>query len=80
MIETRDISEGVIVEISDNGGGIPTAIIEKIFDPYFSTKDEKNGTGLGLYMSKTIVEEHHKGKLMVANKGEGVSFIITIEG
>jgi signal transduction histidine kinase len=77
-IVSKDIDNGVEVYISDNGGGIPKDVIEKIFDPYFSTKNEKNGTGLGLYMSKTIVEDHHKGKLKVENIDNGVRFTITI--
>lgn len=68
-----------ILRICDNGGGIPEEIIEKIFDPYFSTKDEKNGTGLGLHMSRVIVEEHHKGKLHAKNQGNGVCFEIRLE-
>ncbi|AHJ12402.1 sensor histidine kinase [Sulfurospirillum multivorans] len=69
-----------VIEIEDNAGGIPDAILPKIFDPYFSTKAERNGTGLGLYMSQTIVQEHCHGSLHVENKAHGAKFMIKIRG
>jgi signal transduction histidine kinase len=77
-ISVYDDNKYVNIKICDNGGGIYDEILPKIFDPYFSTKDEKAGTGLGLYMSKMIVEEHLHGAIRVSNTGEGTCFKISL--
>ena len=66
------------VTIRDNGGGIPPEIIEKIFDPYFTTKEEGKGTGVGLYIAKAIVERNMRGRIFAANVADGAEFKIVL--
>jgi signal transduction histidine kinase len=70
-------NNNAVITIEDNAKGIPKKIIKNIFEPYFSTK-ESNGTGLGLYMSKTIIEKHLKGEIFVQNSNIGAIFTIKI--
>ncbi|MDX9744805.1 MAG: ATP-binding protein, partial [Arcobacteraceae bacterium] len=70
--------EKAIITIEDNGGGIKDEILPKIFDPYFTTKHQSQGTGLGLYMSKEIIEKHLKGKLYGKNSAVGAVFTIEL--
>ncbi len=68
----------VILHIEDNGGGITVEPKSKIFEPYFTTKSQSDGTGIGLYMSKIIIDKNMKGKLRVRNTNLGAKFVIVI--
>ncbi len=67
-----------LIHIKDSGGGIPEAIIDRIFEPYFTTKSDDKGTGVGLYMSNIIIEKNMGGKLKVCNGEKGAIFTIEL--
>jgi signal transduction histidine kinase len=67
-----------VVTVADNAGGIPEDIMDKIFDPYFTTKGPDKGTGIGLYMAKTIIEKNMEGRLTVRNIAYGAEFRIEV--
>jgi C4-dicarboxylate-specific signal transduction histidine kinase len=67
-----------VVTIADNAGGISEEIMGKIFDPYFTTKGPQDGTGIGLFMSKAIIEKNIGGRLAARNIANGVEFRIEV--
>jgi len=83
-ILTNTIESGTIIidikdktiTISDNGGGIPEDILDRVFEPYFTTKEQGGGTGIGLYMSKMIIERSMQGSLRAYNSKDGANFVI----
>ena len=77
-VRIKDNVDFIVTTICDNGGGIDDKIIKKIFEPYFSTKDKLTGTGLGLHISKTIIEKHMNGIISVRNTDEGACFELNI--
>ncbi|MCI6989597.1 MAG: HAMP domain-containing histidine kinase [Campylobacter sp.] len=86
IIKTYIKDNFAIIDIADNGGGIKDGVIEKIFEPYFTTKHQSMGSGIGLYMSKNLIEKHIGGELLVTNitkefgprEYRGANFIIKI--
>lgn len=81
LIKIGAFAEGgkAIVTITDNAGGIPEEIIGKVFDMYFTTREKKGGSGIGLYMSKNIIEKNMGGKLSVLNVDGGARFRIELD-
>lgn len=79
-IRVRAFAEGsmAVTTITDNAGGIADSIIGRIFDPYFTTKSAEKGTGIGLYMSRAIIEERMNGTISARNLEEGAEFRVEI--
>ncbi len=72
-------NQQVEIRIADNGNGIPQSIIDKIFQPFFTTKPTGLGTGLGLSLAYDIITNGHNGTIQVESReGEGTTFVITI--
>ena len=77
-IRTKKLKEGIEISVVDNGMGIPEKIVDKIFQPFFTTKPAGQGTGLGLSLSYDIIK-FHNGSLRVETKdGEGTTFIVLL--
>jgi signal transduction histidine kinase len=77
-VSTKKVNDKVEIKVADNGNGIPSSIVDKIFQPFFTTKPTGQGTGLGLSLSYDIVKAHG-GELKVETKeGKGTEFIIQL--
>lgn len=78
-ISTYQEEKYFCIQIQDNGGGIPDELVQKIYDPFFTTKEIGKGTGQGLAISKAIIEKKHEGKIIIKeNSQDGVTFVLKI--
>jgi signal transduction histidine kinase len=78
LLKTRKLEDKIEIMVQDNGGGIPEKVLDKVFQPFFTTKPTGQGTGLGLSLSYDIIKAH-QGKINIRNTpGEGAEFIITL--
>ena len=77
-IEIKTGENFSIVKIRDNAGGVKNEILDKIFDPYFTTRHKTQGTGIGLYMAKNIIERNMNGFINVRNCKDGALFTIKV--
>lgn len=77
-ITLAKIDEKYLISINDNAGGITKSVMEKMFEPYYTTKHSSEGSGIGLYLAKKIIEENYQGRLEVKNQGKGSCFTIEL--
>jgi two-component system, NtrC family, sensor kinase len=78
-VQTKKINDKIELKVSDNGNGIPQNIIDKIFQPFFTTKPTGQGTGLGLSLAYDIITKEYNGTLKVeSEEGEGTQFVIAL--
>src|SRR5262249_38211548 len=78
-VRTSTAGEDAVIEIEDDGCGIPAEIIDKIYDPFFTTKDIGEGSGQGLPIARPVIVEKHRGKLDVTSRpGQGTTFTIRL--
>lgn len=81
IVRTRQDLDDIIIEIEDNGPGLPPEVRRRVFEPFFTTKSPGSGTGLGLSVSYFIITENHGGRFAVESEpGQGARFIIRLPG
>jgi len=78
LLKEYQLNDNIYFEISDNAGGVASSMLDKVFEPYFSTKVEQHGVGLGLYTCKMLIQMHLKGKISIKNHNTGLRVTIIV--
>ena len=78
VIRFSVVNDSLQISCYDNAGGIDSSIIDKVFDPYFTTKEKSQGTGIGLYMSKQIMQKVFNASISVVSQADTTTFNLTI--
>jgi len=78
VVRCRTAGSDALMEVEDDGGGVPPQAAPHVFDPYYTTKSQDKGTGLGLYMSKRIIEDHMGGRITFVNSDGGAVFTVSL--
>jgi two-component system, NtrC family, sensor kinase len=77
-VSTRKLEDKIVISVKDNGSGIPRRVLEKIFQPFYTTKPAGKGTGLGLSLSFDIVKAHGGEIKVETEEGAGTEFVIQL--
>jgi len=78
IVNTKELNDKVEIRVKDNGNGIPQNIVDKIFQPFFTTKPTGQGTGLGLSLAYDIIKTHGVEIRVNTKEGKGSEFIIQV--
>jgi two-component system NtrC family sensor kinase len=79
LVQTKKVNDKIEIKVEDNGNGIPPKVVDKIFQPFFTTKPTGQGTGLGLSLAYDIIKAHSGGIRVETKEGEGSKFIIFLQ-
>ena len=77
-LSVHQLDNVIQIAVTDSGSGVPPKVAKRIFEPYFTTKERGEGTGLGLSLCRKLIEDNHKGRFFLDNDCENTRFIVEL--